>query len=247
MVRRGPVCTTSTAARSSTPRARTQGSATVKGGRYPVKVRVCSFMSSFSSPPRVLCLTVRAGSVGHAVLDGFGVAEGSFFTSRLDHLAHASRFHALVRLLRSSCRQYHPTQIVLGLTGRLCAERVALAERIARRVAHLGITVTVKRLRDAAEMLVDRVCYRMCDELVSRLSKHFVPEVRPVVVHGDAQAWYWRPAWYALAIALADLLERHPLVAAALAQPSAFSLYPFREALRSALSRPPELCSPTES
>ncbi len=189
------------------------------------------------SLPRVLCLTLRAGSVGHVVLDGFGVAEGSFFTSRLDHLRPSERYRALVRLLRQSCRRFHPTRIVFGLPGAHHKDRLALAARLTRRLAKLRVAVSVKRLRDAARLLVERLRYTMANEIVERLAKHFVPDLAPLVERTRTHPRYFRAAWYALAIALATLVEHHPFNAAALAQPSAFEIAPFRDALDASLRR----------
>lgn len=193
-------------------------------------------MSAITHAPRILCITLRNGSVGHAVLDGFGIAEGSFFTTRLDHLRPSRRYQRLVRLLRASCRRFHPTRIVFGLPGARHAERLALAERLARRLRSLNVAFTMKRLADAARLLVERLRYTMADEVVERLAEHFVPDLSPLVARTQTSPRYWRAAWYAVAIALATLVEHHPYDAAALAQPSAFLLRPFREALRSALT-----------
>jgi hypothetical protein len=189
--------------------------------------------------PRILCLTLRAGSVGHAVLDGFGVAEGSFFTSRLDHLSPSARFRALVRLVRESCRRFRPTRVVFGLPGPHRADRLALANRLVQRLAKIRVALSVKRLRDAARLLVERLRYTMADEIVERLARHFAPDLAPLVDRTRSRPPYWRAAWYALAIALATLVEHHPMDAAALAQPSAFALASFRTALQSALHRVP--------
>lgn len=189
---------------------------------------------------RILCVTLRSSSLGHAVLDGFGVAEGSFFTTRLDRLRPAQRAGALVRLVRSSCRRFHATQVVLGLPGPRGAERRALADRIAVRLRRIrGVTVSIRRLRDGARLLVDRLRYTMAGEIVDRLVQHFVPELLPYAARVALDPRYWRAAWYAVAIALVELVEQHPLDAAALARPSAFTLQPFREALRVSCARLP--------
>lgn len=197
-------------------------------------------MSSSFRVHRVLCITLRSGSVGHAVLDGFGVAEGSFFTSRLDHLQPSLRYQKLLRLLRSSCRRFRPTRIVFGLPGPVRADRLALATRLSRRLRSQDVAVSVKRLCHAARLLVERFRYTMAHDVVERLAAHFVPSLTSFVDRDHANPRYWRAAWYAVAVALATLVEHHPYDAAALAQPSAFSLRPFRDALRSSLtpSRP---------
>ncbi|MBI5511440.1 MAG: hypothetical protein HY903_21995 [Deltaproteobacteria bacterium] len=96
----------------------------------------------------------------------------------------------------------------------------------------------MKRLRDAAVLLVTHLRYTaMPDEIVSQLATHFVPEVTPAVSSSDKLAWYWRPAWYAIAIALAVLVEYHPRVAAALARPGAFRIPAFHAAILAAERR----------
>lgn len=196
-------------------------------------------MSPSVPVPRVLCITLRSGSIGHAVLDGFGIAEGSFFTSRLDHMRPALRYKKLLRLLLASCRRFHPTRIVFGLPGPLRSERLVLADRLSRRLRSFGVSVSVKRLCDAARLLVERLRHTMADEVVERLARHFAPELTPLVERTIASPHYWRAAWYAFAIALATLVEHHPYDAAALAQPSAFLLPPFRAALLAALGSAP--------
>ncbi len=182
-------------------------------------------------PARVLCITLRAGSVGHAVLDGFGILDGAFFTSRFDHLAPRRRFNWLLQLVRTSFARFHPTRVVLGLPESRHSEKRSLAKRLAQRLASLGVRVSIRRLRDAALILVAERRLGTAKELAAKLAEHFVPELALMRDRSTRRAWYWRPAWFALAIALAVLVERHPRVAAALAQPSAFLLEPFRRAL----------------
>lgn len=185
---------------------------------------------------RILCVTLRAGSVGHAVLDGFGVAEGSFFTRRLDHLAPPRRLAAIVRLIKASCRRFAATRIVLGLPGACCPQRLDLATRLQERLSPLRrVVVSVRRLSDAASVLVERVRLRMSEELIERLAKHVVPDLAPFVERARRTPRYWRAAWYAVAVAFAELVALHPLDAAALAQPGAFTLRAFRTALARAL------------
>jgi len=194
-------------------------------------------MSAPFASPRVLCVTLRDASVGHAVLDGFGLAEGSFFIRRFDHLHVRRRFVEVLRLLRSSYHHYHPTRIVLGLPGRLRERRRRIADRLAKRLAALGIEITVRRLRDAAGVLVERVRFRTVPELVDRLAAHFVTSGVPATARTRGGALYWRPAWYAAALALAALVEHHPRVAAALAGAGAFGLPPFHRAILAAEHR----------
>lgn len=180
---------------------------------------------------RILCITLRDGSVGHAVLDGFGVAEGSFFTRRLDHLRPRSRYRAIVQLLCDSCRRFHPSSIILGLSWSPRAGLSNLAERLARRVARKRVFVSVRRLQRAARLLVEGASARAADKLIDLLAAHFVPDLAPYVRRTRSSPQYRRAAWYALTIALAVLVERHPVDAAALAQPGAFRLPSFRAAL----------------
>ncbi len=192
---------------------------------------------------RILCITLREGSVGHAVLDGFGVAEGSFFTRRLDHLRPRSRYRAIVRLLCDSCRRFHPSTIIFGLSWSPGARLTTLAERLARSVARTRAFVSVRRLHDAARLLVEGVSARAAHTLVERLAAHFVPDLAPYVRRTRSSPQYWRAAWYALAIALSVLVERHPVEAAALAQPNAFRLPAFYRALDRSLRKvfPPQV------
>lgn len=180
---------------------------------------------------------LRLGSVGHAVLDGYGVPAHSFFTSRLDHLPRAARAACIARLLARSCARFHPTRVVLGLPGPVRADRLALAERLRRTLRAHRIPVSTKRLRDGAALVVRRVRYRMAKELVDGLAQHFVPELATRRPGAHRRAWYWRPAWYAVAVALAVLTEHHPFAAAALARPSAFRLPAFRAALTKSAAR----------
>jgi len=193
-------------------------------------------LNSHCNVARVLCVTLRAGSVGHAVLDGFGVAEGSFFTRRLDHLAPARRLTAIVRLIKSSCRRFAATRIVLGLPGARSQQRFDLATRLRQRLSSLRrVCVSVRRLSDAASVLVERVRLRMSDELIERLAMHVVPDLAPFVERARRTPRYWRAAWYAVAVAFAELVAKHPLDAAALVQPGAFALRAFQAALTQAL------------
>lgn len=213
------------------------GNATLESALFLVKARGSLFMSTPSTSPRVLCVTLRDGSVGHVVLDGFGVADGSFFVRRFDHLLVHRRFAEVLRLLRSSYHLYHPTRIVLGLPGRVRDGRRRIADRLAKHLASLGIEITVERLRDAAAVLVERVRFRTVPELVGNLAAHFVTSGVPATARTRGGALYWRPAWYAAALALAALVEHHPRVAAALAGAGAFRLPAFHRAVLSAEHR----------
>lgn len=191
-----------------------------------------------SNFPRILCVTLRSGSIGHAVLDGFGVAEGSFFTKRLDHLARHRRLGVIARLICESCRRFATTRIVLGLTGPLTASRQDLARQLRERLERLTRkTVVVRRLADAARVLVDRVRLRMCEELVERVTAFVAPELTRFAERTRRAPMYWRAAWYAVVVAFSELVTDYPFDAAALAQPGAFTLHAFRVALAKSLSR----------
>lgn len=187
--------------------------------------------------PRVLCLTLREGSVGHAVLDGFGVSEGSFFTSRLDHLTSRRRFSRVLRLVRSSCERFQPTRIVFGVPEHARIRRRALAKRLARALGPLRVEVSIRDLRYASLLLVERHRRRRVESFIERLAELFAPDLAPLVERARKLAWYWRPAWYALLGALAELVEHHPRVGAALARPDAFAIPSFRAAVVAAERR----------
>lgn len=188
--------------------------------------------------PRILCITLRAGSIGHAVLDGFGVAEGSFFTKRLDHLAAHRRLAAIARLVGDSCRRYAVTRIVLGLPEPLTALRRALAAKLLRRLTRrTRRAVVIRRLGDAAELLVDRARCGTGQALVERVASVVAPTLSTFAERTRRMPMYWRAAWHAVAVAFAELLSSFPFDAAALVQPVAFTLPAFRVALQEALTR----------
>lgn len=213
------------------------GVATVESGIASVKARF-PFIPRPLHPPRILCVTLRAGSIGHAVLDGFGVAEESFFARRLSHLRDSRRLGALARFVCSSCRRYRTSRIVLGLPESVTPDRQRLADRLRTRLERLTRrVVVVRRIRDAARLLLDRARVRLGQVLVDRVATAVAPSLAHLTEKTRRVPMYRRAAWYAVAVAFAELVAVSPFTAAALAQPAAFKLDSFRTALAEALTR----------
>lgn len=127
--------------------------------------------------------------------------------------------------------------------------RRALAKRLARALGALRVEVSIRDLRYASLLLVERHRGRRVESFIERLAELFAPDLAPLVERARKLAWYWRPAWYALLGALAELVEHHPRVGAALARPDAFAIPSFRAAVVAAERRltPSTVCPPTLS
>lgn len=179
----------------------------------------------FVPASRILALQLHAGMSGSAALDGFGLAPGSWRTSRV-----ATRSaDTLARYLRSLIRRFRPSVVVLGVSRRAAAVDTRLRRLACNLLRSLGVPVVVRHVREAYALLRGRIRGTHREELATTIVEGFLPELV-----GRARLKRIRDrrsAWHAIAVALVELIRRHPLSAAALATPRAFSIPPFRTAL----------------
>ncbi len=184
---------------------------------------------------RILAFQLHAGCSGQCVLDGFGLAPGSWKTSRV-----ATRTSAeLARFVRRAVQRFRPAAVVFGVSRRKARSDHALRRAAFSAVRPLGVPVVVRHMREAYAMFRDRIRGTRREELVHTITVNFLPEcsreLTPKRIHDR------RSAWQALALALVELVHRFPRSAAALATSRAFSIHPLRAALaRAEAARHPD-------
>jgi len=186
---------------------------------------------------RVLALVLHPGCSGHVVVDGYGVVPRSFRMRRVSQHRVRYKARALRRLLTQIVRRFAPTRAVLGVSRRDDRASQALRAEASRvfdslrlpfviRGVHLGVSLVVRGARG------DRP-----NTLARRLVEGFTPELAPHLEQTEAVAWYHRAAWHSTALAIAELVERAPMAAAALARPGAFTMGRFHANLLTSLHR----------
>lgn len=193
-------------------------------------------MRESSAPSsRILAFQLHAGCSGQCVLDGFGLAPGSWKTSRVAARSSAE----LARFVRRAVERFRPAAVVLGVSRRKALSDAALRRAAFSALRPLGVPVVVRHMREAYSLFRDRIRGTRREELVHAIAVNFLPErsreLTPKRVHDR------RSAWQALALALVELIHRFPRSAAALATSRAFSIRPFRAALaRAEVARHPD-------
>lgn len=187
----------------------------------------------FVPASRVLALQLHAGMSGFAALDGFGLTPGSWKTSRV-----ATRSpQALARHLRALIRRFHPSVVVLGVSRRAEAVDLRLRRLACAVMRSLRVAVIVRHVREAYALLRGRIRGTHREELATTIVDGFLPElIGAASLRGVRDR---RSAWHAIAVALVELVRRHPLSAAALATSRAFSIPTFRVALAKSIAGRP--------
>lgn len=187
---------------------------------------------------RVLAFVLHGGSSGRVVIDGFGVLPGSFRTSRhLDPGKENRDPSILSRLLERTLRRYKPSHVVLGVPPRENKVSRRL-RRLARRLLHrYGVSVVVRRVMTACELVCRSRLWKDRNELGERLVRGFFPELRTQLGCRPRDVWYFRPAWHAASLALHEYMKHAPVRAIALARPEAFTMGTFAQRIQQHMKR----------
>lgn len=191
---------------------------------------------------RVLSFIFHASYSGRIALDGFGIVEKSFLTSRLGLESSAEQLPVLTRLLHRSIKRFHPAIVVLGVSRFDTPASRVLRVQAKKVLKALHVPVVTRSISKGYALLRDRVRGTGRYELARAIVEGFLPELRPELLHTRASERRMRNLWHVIAIALRELVVRSPRAAAALAQPIAFRMENFRRLLlRSELRHSPNV------
>lgn len=177
--------------------------------------------ASSADPTRLLVFVLNLNNTGHAVLDRWGLAPGSFGVFDLHHTrAGRARVERLITRIRRALRRFRPSLVVLGVASQAGpTQREVLAE-VRRRLRAARVRVVTRSVDHARRVLCTTPGSSRRGELGDLISQGFFPELACRVVTGIERhverAFYWRRAFHALALGLHEFAERHPRQAFAL-------------------------------
>ena len=182
---------------------------------------------------RVLAVVPRRQFSGHAVVDGWGLAPGSFATWDLRWPAtEEERIRSFRQHLIRSLHRYRPGVLVLGIPRFADHLSRALRETAMQLAAAYGVPAVERSVAQARSLLLG--CQRGShdDALADKVTGGFFPELLGHLTERQSiQRKYRRHAFEAAILALHELVERAPLSAAAVAKDAAFEMGTFNSAL----------------
>ena len=190
-------------------------------------------------PARVLVIVATSQFSGHAVVDGWGLAPGSFATWDLVSFAtNAARTRSFKRHLIRSLRRYRPAVLVLGVPRYDGTRARGLREAATQLATALGVSVVERPVAAGRRLLLGCLRGSNDDALAERISTGFFPELANF--RNDKQTIqrrYRSHSFEAVALALHELVARSPLSAAAVARNDAFAMGLFNTALAESARR----------
>ncbi len=179
---------------------------------------------------RVLAVVLHPTYSGLAVIDRWGLVAfvtWNFYRFRTETELLAALDRALLRALAD----HRPAYAVVA-TSRRDDPRARPMLRTARRVlAKAGVPVVIRSVATGRHLLLGRIKGDRPDDLPDRIARGFFPDLARWLrvdaagryEHPDHErAHFRRHAWHAVALALDELVRRHPGAAFALAHPAAF-------------------------
>ena len=182
---------------------------------------------------RILAVVPTPCFSGHAVLDGWGLAPGSFATWKMGSLTtNEARCRSFNRRLLDSLQRHRPAVLVLGISRHDDLRSRALRESASRLAARCGVFAVERPVSEARCLLLG--CQRGSedDALAACVANGFFPALeRFRSPRQTIQRRYRLHAFEAVALALLELVERAPLSAAAVARDEAFAMGRFNTAL----------------
>lgn len=185
---------------------------------------------------RVLVVVPHPRYTGVLALDGMGIVPGSLVT--WDMRAVRAERHLVLELAErvgQAIQHTRPAVVVLGAPAHERPDAARLRAALERELARRGVQAQPPASSETAQVLFAGC--RDLGEARDRLLSWFVlPELERRARSGSSGDWYWRNVWHAAAIAVAVLIERRPLAAAALARPAALGEPAFSRLLRDRLS-----------
>lgn len=192
-----------------------------------------------ADPGRVLAIVLAPQFSGHAVVDGWGLAPGSFATWDLHWPATRE---ALLRSFRRhivrSLSRFRPAVVVLGIPRFDDPASMALRETAMQIAAAYGVPSVERLVTQARQLLLS--CRRgSCDDaLAEKVMEGFFPELSALRAGKQTiQRRYRRHTFEAAALAVHELVERAPLSAAVIAKDAAFAMGTFNAALTASARR----------
>lgn len=190
-------------------------------------------------PARVLVIVATSQFSGHAVVDGWGLAPGSFATWDLTSFAtDEARTRSFKRHLIRSLHRYRPAILVLGAPRFDGPISRVLREEATQLATALGVSVVERPVAAGRRMLLGCLRGSNDDALAERISTGFFPELASFRSDKQAvQRRYRSHSFEAVALALHELVARSPLSAAAVARDDAFAMGLFNTALAESARR----------
>ena len=190
-------------------------------------------------PARVLVIVATSQFSGHAVLDGWGLAPGSFATWDLISFAtNEARTRSFKRHLIRSLRRYRPAILVLGVPRFDGSIARALREHATQLATALGMSVVERPVALGRRLLLGCLRGSNDDALAEHIASGFFPELAGFRRDKQTiQRRYRCHAFEAVALALHELVVRSPLSAAVVAKDVAFTMGCFNTALAESARR----------
>ena len=188
---------------------------------------------------RILAVVPTPSFSGHAVLDGWGLAPGSFATWKSGSMTTDSAGERRFKdRLCDSLERYRPVVLVLGIPRRDDPLSRALRESARRLAASYGLHAIERPVSEARSLLLG--CQRgpESDALAACVANGFFPALKRFQSPKQTiRRRYRLHAFEAVALALVELVKRAPLSAAAVARDEAFSMGRFNAALAESARR----------
>jgi hypothetical protein len=190
-------------------------------------------------PARVLVIVATSQFSGHAVVDGWGLAPGSFATWDLISFAtNEARIRSFKRHLTRSLRRYRPAILVLGVPRFDGPIARVLREEATQLATALGMPVVERPVAAGRRLLLGCLRGDNDDALADHVTSGFFPELASFRNGKQTvQRRYRSHSFEAVALALHELVARAPLSAAAVAKDAAFSMGRFNAALAESARR----------
>lgn len=190
-------------------------------------------------PARVLVIVATSQFSGHAVVDGWGLAPGSFATWDLISFAtNEARTRSFKRHLIRSLRRYRPALLVLGVPRFDGPRARVLREEATQLATALGMSVVERPVAAGRRLLLGCLRGSNDDALADHITSGFFPELASFRNGKQTvQRRYRSHSFEAVALALHELVARAPLSAAAVAKDAAFAMGRFNAALAESARR----------
>ena len=188
---------------------------------------------------RVLAVVPTPQFSGHAVVDGWGLAPGSFATWKLGLFAtNEARIRSFNRHLLQSLRRHRPAILVLGIPRQDEPRSQALRHAAIRLAVAHGVPAIVRPVTEARCLFLGRQRGSRDDTLAACVVTGFFPELGPFRNPKQTiQRRYRCHSFEAVALALHELVERTPLSAAVISKDDAFAMGRFNAALTESARR----------
>ena len=163
---------------------------------------------------------------GIAALDRWGLAINGFRCVDVRQLRRRLALDvAVAHFVRAVVDQYRPALVLIAHAGGESSPDPMTLITARRACRFFKVPVAERRVRDAEELFGGcSTGHRRA--LTHRLCDGFFPELRGYITHDYERSRYYRHAWQALALALRELVERHPRAAFALARRDVGNLGP---------------------